>query len=137
VVFKPGDVANPTGIGGFKAGEGSPNPSGRPKGAQEIQNRALGMCHRALDVLGELMEGKVEDKSLGQLQLSAASLILDRGCGKAGQHLALDVDIKRRLSNLSREELIALREKYLAISRPEPKVIEHQEQSEEQEANEL
>jgi hypothetical protein len=31
-------------------------------------------------------------------QIAACSLILDRGCGKAGQSLAIAVDLKKRIS---------------------------------------
>jgi hypothetical protein len=83
MIFRPGDIPNPNGIGGFTAGGPSPNPGGRPKGAQQIQNRALEMCTRALELLGEIMDGKV-DKSIGHLQLAAAQAVLDRGVGRAG-----------------------------------------------------
>src|SRR6516225_10139666 len=93
---------NPTGIGGFMAGEPSRNPGGRPKGAQEIQNKALSLCSEALDVLTQIMRGQQADKSIASTQLAAAQAILDRGVGKAGQSLALQIDIKKRLSELSR-----------------------------------
>ena len=120
-------IPNPTGVGGQRAGEPSRNPAGRPRGAQEIQNRALAMCDRALELLGEIMDGRV-DKSIGHLQMSAAMAVLDRGCGKAGQSLAIAVDLRKRISELSHEELLQLREKYMAAVGPEPtKLIEHNE----------
>ena len=71
--------------------------------------------------------GKV-DKSIGHLQMSAAMAVLDRGCGKPGQSLAVAVDLKRRLSELNHEELLRLRETYMAAVGPEPiKLIEHNE----------
>jgi hypothetical protein len=109
---------NPTGIGGFMAGEPSRNPGGRPKGAQAIQNKALSLCSEALDVLTQIMRGQAADKSIASTQLAAAQAILDRGVGKAGQSLALQIDIKKRLSELSREELIALRAQYVAATTP-------------------
>jgi hypothetical protein len=125
MVFRPGDVANPTGIGGWKPGQ-SGNLVGRPRGAQQIQNRALAMCDRALELLGEIMDGKV-DKSIGHLQMSAAMAVLDRGCGKAGQSLAIAIDLKKRLTE-SHEELLQLREQYMAAVGPEPmRLIEHNE----------
>jgi len=61
-------------------------------------------------------------------QIAACSLILDRGCGKAGQSLAIAVDLKKRISELSHEELLQLREKYGAAVGPEPRrLIEHNE----------
>src|SRR5215468_7989602 len=123
MVFRPGDVANPTGIGGFTAGGPSPNPRGRPKGAQQIQNRALDLCGEALDTLAEIMRGRA-DKSIVSAQIAACSLILDRGCGKAGQSLAIAVDLKKRIGELSHEELLQLREKYVAAVGPAPRQIE-------------
>jgi hypothetical protein len=117
-MFRPGDVGNPDGKGGFAAGGPSPNPGGRPKGAQEIQNKALSLCSEALDVLTQIMRGQQADKSIASTQLAAAQAILDRGVGKAGQSLALQIDIKKRLSELSREELIALRAQYVAATTP-------------------
>jgi hypothetical protein len=58
------------------------------------------------------MRGRA-DKSIVSAQI-ACSLILDRGCGKAGQSLAIAVDLKKRISELSHEELLQLREKYMA-----------------------
>ena len=72
----------------------------RPKGAQQIQNRALELCGEALDTLAEIMRGRA-DKSIVSAQIAACSLILDRGCGKAGQSLAIAVDLKRRISEFS------------------------------------
>jgi hypothetical protein len=116
-MFRPGDVGNPDGKGGFRAGDPSPNPGGRPKGAQEIQNKALALCSEALDVLTQIMRGQA-DRAIASSQLQAAQAILDRGVGKAGQSLALQVDIRKRLSELSREELIALRAQYVAATTP-------------------
>jgi hypothetical protein len=116
-MFRPGDVGNPDGKGGFAAGGPSPNPGGRPRGAQKIQNKALSLCSEALDVLTQIMRGQA-DRAIASSQLQAARAILDRGVGKAGQSLALQIDIKKRLSELSREELIALRAQYVAATTP-------------------
>ena len=68
------------------------------------------------------------DKSIVSAQIAACSLILDRGCGKAGQSLPIAVDLKERISELSHEELLRLRETYMAAIGPEPtKLIEHNE----------
>ena len=73
------------------------------------------------------MDGKV-DKSIGHLQMSAAMAVLDRGCGKAGQSLAIAIDLKKRLTELTHEELLQLREQYMAAVGPEPmRLIEHNE----------
>jgi hypothetical protein len=127
-MFRPGDVGNPDGKGGFRAGDPSPNPGGRPKGAQQVQNRALEFCEEAIDTLVTIMRGQQADKSIASTQLAAAQAILDRGVGKAGQSLALQIDIKKRLSELSREELVALRAQYVAATTPA--LIEHEPEQE-------
>jgi hypothetical protein len=120
-------IPNPTGVGGQRAGEPSRNPLGRPLGAQQIQNKALDLCGEALDVLAEIMRGRA-DKSIVSAQIAACSLILDRGCGRAGQSLAIAIDLKKRLTELTHEELLQLREQYVAAVGPEPtKLIEHSE----------
>jgi len=69
------------------------------------------------------MRGRA-DKSIVSAQIAACSLILDRSCGKAGQSLAIAVDLKKRISELSHEELLQLREKYVAAVGPAPRQIE-------------
>jgi hypothetical protein len=113
-------VNNPNGIGGFSPGV-SGNPRGRPKGAQEIQNRALALCTEALDTLAEIMRGRA-DKSIVSSQIAACSLILDRGCGRAGQSLALQIDLNKRIADMSDQELQQMADLYR--NRYE-KVIEH------------
>jgi hypothetical protein len=70
-MFRPGDVGNPAGKGGFAAGGPSPNPGGRPRGAQEIQKKALALCSEALDVLTQIMRGQA-DRAIASSQLQAA-----------------------------------------------------------------
>ena len=54
----------------FTAGGPSPNPRGRPLGAQEVQNRALALCNEAIDTLAGIMRGKAVDKSIVSAQLA-------------------------------------------------------------------
>jgi hypothetical protein len=70
-MLRPGDVGNPDGKGGFAAGGPSPNPGGRPKGAQEIQNKALSLCCEALDVLTQILRGQA-DRAIASSQLHEA-----------------------------------------------------------------
>ena len=121
---------NPEGIGGFKAGQPSPNPGGRPKGSSAVQLRCLQYCGEAVDVLVALMRENDGSKSAA-LRLSAASQILDRGLGRAAQSVALDLNLTKKLDELSDDELIALRDRYAALSGAAPKLIEHLAEQEE------
>src|SRR5262249_29536557 len=65
-----------------------------------------------------------EGSKADALRLSAASMILDRGVGKAAQSVALDLNLTKKLDELSDDELIALRDRYAALATGAPKVIE-------------
>ena len=66
------------------------------------------------------------------LRLSAASQILDRGVGKAAQSVALDLNLTKKLDEMSDDELIALRDRYAALrGAAAPKVIEQVAEQEE------
>ena len=114
---------NPTGIGGWKPGQ-SGNPDGRPRGSSAVQLRCLQHCNEAVDTLLDLMR-KNEGSKSDALRLAAANAILDRGVGKAAQSVALDLNLTKKLDELSDDELIALRDRYAALSGAAPKVIEH------------
>src|SRR5215813_6692205 len=115
---------NPLGIGGQRAGEPSRNPSGRPKGSSAVQLRCLQYCNEAVDVVRDLMRENDGSKSAA-LRLAAARGILDRGLGRAAQSVALDLNLTKKLDELSDDELIALRDRYAALSGAAPKLIEH------------
>jgi hypothetical protein len=117
-------IPNPTGVGGQRAGEPSRNPSGRPRGSSAVQLKCLKFCDEAVDVLVALMRG-CEGSKADALRLSAASMILDRGVGKAAQSVALDLNLRGKLDELSDDELIALRDRYAALATGAPKLIEH------------
>jgi len=59
------------------------------------------------------------------LRLAAASQILDRGLGRAAQSVALDLNLTKKLDELTDDELIALRDRYAVLSGAAPKMIEH------------
>jgi len=121
-------VGNPNGIGGWKPGE-SGNPSGKPKGVGEIQRRAIDLSNEALDVLAMLMRADTQaDARTARLRMDAAALILDRGCGKAGQSLALTLDLKKKFSELSDDELIELSARGPELDAGQPPQIEHQDE---------
>jgi hypothetical protein len=56
-------------------------------------------------VLVDLMRQNSGDKS-ATLRLAAANAILDRGVGKAAQSVALDLNLTKKLDELSDDELI-------------------------------
>src|SRR5262249_19423516 len=96
-----------------------------------VQLRCLQYCNEAVDVLVALMRENDGSKS-AQLRLSAASQILDRGLGRAAQSVALDLNLTKKLDELSDDELVALRDRYAALSgAAAPKLIEHVAEQEE------
>src|SRR5262249_16343827 len=120
---------NPTGIGGPKPADPPRNPPGRSreqqKGQMSVTLRCVQYCNEAVDVLVGLMRENDGSKS-AQLRLAAASQILDRGLGRAAQSVALDLNLTKKLDELSDDELIALRDRYAALSgAAAPKLIEH------------
>src|SRR5215470_7364612 len=87
----------------------SGNPGGRPKGHGEIRELARQHTDAAINTLVEIAErGKSESA-----RVAAATALLDRGWGKATQHLAGDPDtpivspwkIIDQLKNMSDAEL--------------------------------
>lgn len=63
----------------------SPNPGGRPKREAELRELAQEDCPRAIARLAELMES--ED---GATAIAACKSILDRGCGRPAQAIAVE-----------------------------------------------
>src|SRR6185503_8535967 len=115
---------NPNGIGGYRPGQPSANPGGRPKGSSAVQLRCLQYCGEAVDVLRDIMRNQEATKS-DALRLAAANAILERGVGKDAQSVALDLNLTKKLDELSDDELIALRDRYAALATGAPKLIEH------------
>ena len=64
------------------------------------------------------------------LRMAAANSILDRGIGKAAQSVALDLNLNRSLGELSDDELVALRDRYAALTTAAPALLEHLEREE-------
>jgi hypothetical protein len=64
------------------------------------------------------------------LRMEAASRILDRGVGRAAQSVALDLNLTQKLDQLSDDELVALRDRYAALTTAAPALIEHLEEEE-------
>lgn len=75
---------------------------------------ARSLAPEALETLREIARhGKSESA-----RVAASVALLDRGLGKPGQTFDVQLDLNKRLNELSREELVAFRERYLAISAP-------------------
>ena len=66
-------------------------------------------------MLRDLMR-KNEGSKSDALRLAAANAILDRGVGKAAQSVGLDLNLTKKLDELSDDELISLRDRYAALS---------------------
>ena len=65
----------------------SGNPGGRPKGLREIKKLAQRKSKRAIEILGQIME----DETVKPVsRIAAASIILDRGYGKATQEIRVE-----------------------------------------------
>lgn len=80
----------------WKPGQ-SGNPGGRPKIPQDVKEMARGLSPKAIETLGEIMQDKGAPPAA---RVSAASTILDRGYGKAPQHITTE-----RIDNLTDAEL--------------------------------
>src|SRR5262249_20573678 len=92
--------------------------------------RCVGYCNEAVDTLRDIMRKNDGSKSAA-LRLSAAREILDRGLGRAAQAIALDLNLTKKFDEMSDDELIALRDRYAALSGAAPKLIEHLAEQEE------
>jgi hypothetical protein len=80
----------------FKKGQ-SGNPGGRPKIPADVKELARGLSVDAIKTLAAVMR---DTKQSGPARVSAASTILDRGYGKAPQHITTE-----RLDSLSNEQI--------------------------------
>jgi hypothetical protein len=61
------------------------------------------------------------------MRLAACKEILDRGIGKTPQSvdLAVDLSVNKRLDEMTAEELMEFRAKYVAVTTAAPAMIEH------------
>jgi hypothetical protein len=124
------DMANPTGIGGVRFQPGvSGNPSGRSRaqqmGMSGVQLHALKFCIEAVELIAGIMRSSTGDKS-DSVRLTAAKEILDRGIGRPQQGLdvSMEMTLTRRLDEMSVEELLAFKERYIAMTTATPALIE-------------
>jgi hypothetical protein len=95
----------PAGGKPFQKGQ-SGNPGGRPRIPEDVKELARGYSVEAIETLATIMKDVGQS---GSARVSAASTILDRGYGKAPQHITTE-----RIETLSDEQLA--RELALAIS---------------------
>jgi hypothetical protein len=110
---------NPDGAGGYAPGT-SGNPNGRPKSTSAVQLYALARCREAIDVATRVMR---EPKDGDSVRLKAAELILDRGVGRPGQSVQLDLSLTKSIETMSVAELKEFRERYAAVVTASPTLI--------------
>ena len=65
----------------------SPNPSGRPKALIEVIELARKHTPEAIAALASIMNNK---EAMDSARVKAAEVLLDRGWGKAPQHITID-----------------------------------------------
>ncbi len=97
---------------GFKKGQ-SGNPSGRPKDVHKLASVARSYAPNAIDTIVEIMNDPNEH---GQVRLTAASILLDRGFGKSLSQKDISVNV-----GVGDSYLDALRE---VNSRPKIKLVD-------------
>jgi len=99
-------MANKLGIGGFKKGQ-SGNPSGRAKATPEmleVRELAKAYTREAVETLAAVMRSS---KSGATARAIAANSLLDRGHGKAPQHIMAEVSYFEKMSLDERRALDA------------------------------
>jgi hypothetical protein len=115
-------MSNPNGLGGFQPGHPPLSLNGgRPKSVSAIQLYALAKCREAIDVAARVMK---EPKEGDSVRLRACEMILDRGVGRPGQQVALDIGLTQSLETMNVEQLAEFRRKYAAVVTASPRLIE-------------
>src|SRR6185312_14100425 len=104
----------------------APSSCERIENIQDVGINRRGFCRFNLSVpeTNHAFASNEGSKS-DALRLAAANAILDRGVGKAAQSVAPDLNLTKKLDELSDDELIALRDRYAALATGAPKLIEH------------
>jgi hypothetical protein len=87
---------------GFKPGQ-SGNPGGKPKAIIEVAKLAGEYALEAIETLAKIMR---KEKATDTARVSAISILLDRGHGKAPQTININRDTNLR--DLSDDELLAI-----------------------------
>jgi hypothetical protein len=116
---------NPEGSGGYLPGQ-SGNPGGRPKSQSRVQ---LWFLKHALEAGGIIVDiaRNAQGTKAEAMKLAACREILDRSLGRAPQSvdLAVDLSVNKRLDEMTAEELMEFRAKYVAVTTAAPAMIEH------------
>jgi hypothetical protein len=115
---------NPKGLGGFKPGE-TGNAGGRLRAQSRSQLWFLKYTQEMGEILLQLAR-KAEGTKAEQIRLAAVREMLDRGIGKPAQgvDLAMDLSVNKKLNEMSAEELVEFKQRYLAATSAAPAVIE-------------
>lgn len=112
--------------GGYRPGQPAANPGGRPKSQSRVQ---LWFLKHALEAGGIIVDiaRNAQGTKAEAMKLAACREILDRGIGRAAQNvdLAVDLSVNKRLDEMSAEELMEFRAKYVAVTTAAPAMIEH------------
>jgi hypothetical protein len=124
---------NPNAIGGFRAGQPSSNPGGRPAVNSKLQIWFLSRAREAGEIVFEIARNKAATKA-DAVRLQACREILDRGMGKAPQSLSLSLEgaLDRSMHEMSLEELQAVRDQFKALDSGAPALLEHMIEQEEE-----
>jgi hypothetical protein len=113
-------MSNPNGVGGYAPGQ-SGNPNGRPRSASTAQLYMLRYFREATDLLVQLMRSGTKEDAV---RLAAIREVLDRGLGKAPQAISVDLMMGKQLSDMSQEELLEFKAKYVAMTTLAPAAID-------------
>ena len=105
-------MSNPHGVGGYAPGR-SGNANGRPRSASTAQLYMLRYFREATDLLVQLMRSGTKEDAV---RLAAIREVLDRGLGKAPQAISVDLMMGKQLSEMSQEELLEFKAKYVAMT---------------------
>jgi hypothetical protein len=117
-------MSNPAGIGGFKVGQAA-NPGGRLKSQSRVLIWFLGRALEAGEIIVDLARNAKGTKA-EQIKLAACREILDRGLGKApaSVDLAVDLSVNKRLDEMTTDELLEFKKRYIAMTTAAPVLIE-------------
>lgn len=70
---------------------GTPNPGGRPKAVKEVAELARAETAASIAALVRVRDTSTEDRAV----VAAANSLLDRGWGRAQQHVSVSVENKK------------------------------------------
>lgn len=96
----------------FRAGAPSANPKGRPKIDKDLKEIIKAACPQAVETLVEICTSK---SASSNARVAAASILLDRGYGKAVQPIDQTITIIDRMSTNDQRELLSAIQSIQAI----------------------